>query len=40
MNKESIGIVETQYLNIEDAIELDSGKILEDVTVAYETYGD
>ena len=40
MNKESIGIVETQYLNIEDAIELDSGKILEDVTVAYETYGE
>ena len=40
MNKESIGIVETKYFNIEDAIELDSGKVLEEVTVAYETYGE
>lgn len=40
MTKESVGIVETKYLNIEEPIELDSGKILEDVTVAYETYGE
>lgn len=40
MNKESVGIVETKYLNIEEAIELDSGEILEQVTVAYETYGE
>ena len=39
MNKESVGIVETKYLNIEEPIELDSGKTLKDVTVAYETYG-
>ncbi|WP_405303940.1 homoserine O-acetyltransferase [Methanobrevibacter sp.] len=40
MTKESVGIVETKYLNIEEPIELDSGKILENVTVAYETYGE
>ncbi len=40
MNKESVGIVETKYFNIEDAIKLDSGEILEEVTVAYETYGE
>ena len=39
MNDESVGIVETKYLNIEEPIELDSGKTLSDVTVAYETYG-
>ena len=40
MNKESVGIVETEYLDIQDPIELDSGKILEEVTIAYETYGE
>ncbi|MBE6508756.1 MAG: homoserine O-acetyltransferase [Methanobrevibacter sp.] len=40
MNKESVGIVETEYLDIEDPIELDSGKVLEKVTIAYETYGE
>ena len=40
MNKESVGIVETKYLNIEEPIELVSGKTLKDVTVAYETYGE
>lgn len=40
MNKESVGIVETKYFNIKDEIKLDSGEILEDVTVAYETYGE
>ena len=40
MNKESVGIVETKYLNIEEPIELDSGKTLKNVTVAYETYGE
>ena len=40
MSKESVGIVETKYLNINEPIELDSGKILEEVTVAYETYGE
>ncbi|WP_458453502.1 homoserine O-acetyltransferase MetX [Methanobrevibacter sp.] len=40
MNKESVGIVETKYFHIEEEIELASGKILEDVSVAYETYGE
>ena len=40
MNDESVGIVETKYFNIEEPIMLDSGKTLNDVTVAYETYGE
>ena len=40
MSKESVGIVKTKYFHIDDAIELDSGKILEDIDVAYETYGE
>ena len=40
MNKESVGIVETKYLDISDPIVLDSGKTLEEVTVASETYGE
>jgi len=39
MNEESIGMVETEYFQIDEEIQLDSGNILEDVTVAYETYG-
>ena len=40
MKEESVGIVETKYFNIDEPINLDSGEILEDVTVAYETYGE
>ena len=40
MNDESVGSVETKYLNIDEPIELDSGEVLDDVTVAYETYGE
>ncbi|MBQ2652736.1 MAG: homoserine O-acetyltransferase [Methanobrevibacter sp.] len=40
MNDESVGIVETKYLNIEEPVLLDSGKALNNVTVAYETYGE
>ncbi|RBQ22594.1 Inosine-5'-monophosphate dehydrogenase [Candidatus Methanobinarius endosymbioticus] len=39
MKKESIGIVETKYFNIEGDLKLESGKTLSDVTIAYETYG-
>ncbi|MBQ2832186.1 homoserine O-acetyltransferase [Methanobrevibacter sp.] len=40
MNDESVGIVETKYLNIDEPISLDSGETLNNVTVAYETYGE
>lgn len=40
MNKESVGIVETKYYDIPEPITLDSREVLEDVTVAYETYGE
>jgi homoserine O-acetyltransferase len=35
----AIGIVETQYFHIDEPIQLDSGKELKHVQVAYETYG-
>ncbi len=40
MNKESVGIVETKSFQISEPITLDSGEILENVSVAYETYGE
>ena len=39
MNEESVGIVETKYFDIEEPVKLNSGKTLNNVTVAYETYG-
>jgi len=39
MKKESVGIVETKYFKIEGNLKLESGKTLNDVTIAYETYG-
>ena len=32
--------VQTQYVDLENPIDLDCGKTLENVTVAYETYGE
>ena len=40
MNKESIGFVETKYFHINDEIKLCSGETLENIIVAYETYGE
>lgn len=40
MYEESVGIVETKYFDIDEPIELDSGASLNNVTVAYETYGE
>ena len=39
MKKESVGIVETEYFKITDDLKLESGKTLNNVTIAYETYG-
>ncbi|MBO5151450.1 MAG: homoserine O-acetyltransferase [Methanobrevibacter sp.] len=40
MDKDSVGIVETQYLNVDDPFVLESGKSLDNITIAYETYGE
>lgn len=40
MNKESVGVVETKYYNIDETIHLESGASLDNVVVAYETYGE
>ncbi len=40
MDKDSVGFVETKYFNRDDSVVLESGRTLEDITVAYETYGE
>jgi homoserine O-acetyltransferase len=37
--KDSIGLVETQYVTFEGIFRLESDAVLEDITIAYETYG-
>jgi homoserine O-acetyltransferase len=39
MKKESVGVVETKYYHLSEELILEGGDRLEDVTVAYETYG-
>ncbi len=40
MKKESVGVVQTKYHKIDTPVELESGEKLDDVVVAYETYGE
>ena len=39
MEKDSVGLVETKFLKIDEPFELESGKSLDSITIAYETYG-
>ncbi len=39
MKKESVGLVETQHFHLPGELHLESGKKLQDITIAYETYG-
>lgn len=39
MNKESVGIVNTQYYDLPEELVLETGQTLGNVTIAYETYG-
>jgi homoserine O-acetyltransferase len=39
MDKDSVGLVETKSLKIDEPFVLESGKSLESITIAYETYG-
>ena len=36
---ESVGIVKTEYFNLDKTLTLESGKTLQGVKIAYETYG-
>jgi homoserine O-acetyltransferase len=38
--KSSVGVVKTEYLEINEEVTLESGKTLGPITLAYETYGD
>lgn len=39
MKKESVGFVKTEYYSPQDDLTLESGKRLQNITIAYETYG-
>lgn len=38
--EKSVGIIHTQYLHVEEELNLDSGKVLPQYDIAYETYGE
>lgn len=40
VNKESVGVVRTEYYEVGFPVVLESGVVLDDVVVAYETYGE
>ena len=39
MDNDSVGLVETKFLEIDEPFEVESGKSLDSITIAYETYG-
>lgn len=40
MEKNDVGLVKTQFLEVKEPLTLESGKVLSEFTVAYETYGE
>ncbi len=40
VNNESVGVVETRYYEVDFPVVLECGEVLDDVVIAYETYGE